>query len=157
MQGRNRPLFVRVVLVAVLVAIAGPRSVDAQPTGKLPPIYDGAGLEEQLGDTVPLDVVLRDENGVERTLGSLIPDDRPVLRGVDLVIEPGETLALVGAEAQYSVGGHRIQTLFLEGVRADLVAQADPPPLLCEVDEDPSTSRLEMTKALAKLFSAVAA
>lgn len=79
MAGRQRPLFVCAVLVMALGAIAGPRSVEGQPTGKLPPIYDGAGLDEQLGETIPLDVVLRDENGMERTLGSLIPDDRPVL------------------------------------------------------------------------------
>lgn len=51
----------------------------AQESGKLPSIYEGAGLDEKLGATLPLDIVLYDESGTAVELGSLFPADRPVL------------------------------------------------------------------------------
>lgn len=51
----------------------------AQPSGQLPPVYEGAGLDERLGETLPLDVTLRDETGASVTLRQLMRPDRPLL------------------------------------------------------------------------------
>ena len=67
------------LLALALAVLAGPTVARAQPTGKLPAIYEGAGLDEKLGQELPLDVTLRNETGQTVTLGSLIPADRPVL------------------------------------------------------------------------------
>jgi len=66
-------------VAALLCAIAWPSVGYGQRSGQLPAIYEGAGLDERLGATLPLDVTLRDANGRDVELGSLIPDDRPVL------------------------------------------------------------------------------
>lgn len=65
--------------VIFLVVLLLPETGFAQRTGKLPAIYDDAGLDEQLGATLPMDLPLRDERGEAVTLRSLIPENRPVL------------------------------------------------------------------------------
>src|SRR5690606_14136802 len=76
---RKAPIFASAVVALVLIAVACPGAAMAQESGKLPSIYEGAGLDEKLGATLPLDIVLYDESGTAVELGSLFPADRPVL------------------------------------------------------------------------------
>ena len=71
--------FIRLLGLWLAITICLPLSAQGQPSGQLPEIYDGAGLEEHLGEVLPLDVTLQDETGQNVALAALIPDDRPVL------------------------------------------------------------------------------
>ncbi len=51
----------------------------AQRTGQTPPGLDGVGLDERLGEALPLDAVFRDEAGQPTPLGAFFDGERPVL------------------------------------------------------------------------------
>ncbi|NNE68894.1 MAG: SCO family protein [Rhodothermales bacterium] len=51
----------------------------AQPTGSLPPAFDGIGIEERLGEEIPGDLVFRDATGKEVTIGSYFDGETPVM------------------------------------------------------------------------------
>lgn len=80
----------RVVIVAALLALApaparalpAPKMHDLGgelPAGSQPPQLRDVGLTEHLGDTLPLDVKLTNQDGQEVTLGSLLGHERPVI------------------------------------------------------------------------------
>ncbi len=54
-------------------------SVSAQTTGTLPAVFEGVGIDEMLGDHIPLDLAFRDETGREVVLGQYFDGSRPVL------------------------------------------------------------------------------
>lgn len=67
-------------IVAWLVAFAVfPPTVSAQRTGELPKELDGAGVDEKLGETLPADIIFRDEEGRSVELGRYFDGERPVL------------------------------------------------------------------------------
>ena len=74
----------RITTLALCLAFAllGATSVQAQQqskSGKLPTAFEGAGLDEQLGELVAQDVVLRNEAGEEVTIASYLEGGRPVV------------------------------------------------------------------------------
>jgi protein SCO1/2 len=66
----------RVMLVALLGAV--PAAVFAQPAAVRPPILKAIGFDQRLGETVPLDIALRDEAGRTVRLGDFF-GKRPVV------------------------------------------------------------------------------
>jgi protein SCO1/2 len=50
-----------------------------QPTGSLPAVFDGVGLDEQLGDEIPRSLAFLNEAGDEVALGSFFDGEKPVL------------------------------------------------------------------------------
>lgn len=51
----------------------------AQESGKLPAVFDGVGMDEQLGDFVPKDLLFVNEDGEEVQLGTYLEREKPVL------------------------------------------------------------------------------
>lgn len=66
-----------VLLLAVAWVTAFPAF--AQPSGHTPRQLEGTGIDEHLGNSIPLDLVFRNESGQEVTLGSYFDGERPVL------------------------------------------------------------------------------
>ena len=64
-------------LIAVCLLAALPTA--AQPTGFTPKALEGVGVDERLGETLPRDVMLRDEEGNTVALGAFLDGERPVL------------------------------------------------------------------------------
>lgn len=64
---------------AVIASVLVVGRAGAQPSGQLPVVYQNAGIEEMLGDRLPLDVELVGENGEPLAFGSLLQSGRPVL------------------------------------------------------------------------------
>ena len=54
-------------------------AVAAQDVDELPAVYDGVGITEHLGETIPLDIPFHNEAGEEVTFASLLPEDQPVV------------------------------------------------------------------------------
>lgn len=67
----------RGLLIALFLVTALPAS--AQPTGSLPAAFDGIGIDEQLGDEIPRDLLFRDSEGNEVALGSYFDGETPVM------------------------------------------------------------------------------
>ncbi len=69
------------VLMGCLLAggLLPARPAAAQRTGQTPPGLDGVGLDERLGEALPLDAVFRDEAGQPTPLGAFFDGERPVL------------------------------------------------------------------------------
>ncbi|MBO6574925.1 MAG: SCO family protein [Rhodothermales bacterium] len=65
-------------LLIALVSLL-PLTVSAQRTGELPAVFDGVGIEEQLGSTLPLDLQFADAEGNPVTLGRYFTGSRPVM------------------------------------------------------------------------------
>jgi protein SCO1 len=65
--------FVTIALLALSVG------ANAQTTGKLPAVFDGVGIDEKLGETLPLDLIFRDEAGQSVVLADYFDGSRPVL------------------------------------------------------------------------------
>lgn len=53
--------------------------VHAQTSDDLPAAYEGVGITERLGDSIPTDVPFLDESGNGVTLASLVPEGQPVI------------------------------------------------------------------------------
>lgn len=68
-------LIVKLLFVGALL----PQTADAQRTGEMPDDFNNAGVDERLGETIPGDVVFRNEDGAEVALDSYFDGDRPVL------------------------------------------------------------------------------
>ena len=66
-------------------------------------------------------------------------------------------VAFVGLEAQFEVGVHRVETLILQFVGVDFVAQPDAAPLLIEVDDGAPAFAVDHLHRLVELLAAVAA
>lgn len=62
-----------------LLLLAGPRPAPAQQTGQMPRQLEGTGIDEMLGEVVPLDLVFRNERGEKVALERYFDGDRPVL------------------------------------------------------------------------------
>jgi protein SCO1/2 len=79
----THPHFRTLLTLAALMAAAGPAGaqvvgvVDAFDT-ETPPIVRESGVDEQLGEAVPLDIALRDQQGRAIRFGDLLRDDRPI-------------------------------------------------------------------------------
>ena len=67
----------RGLLIAVLGLTVG--TATGQATGSLPAVFDGVGIDEQLGKEIPKDVAFLDESGNEVTIGSFFDGKTPVL------------------------------------------------------------------------------
>ncbi len=65
--------------VLFLLVLFGPRPVQAQDTDGLPAVYDGVGISEKLGETIPTDVTFRDADGNDVSFAELVPEDQPVI------------------------------------------------------------------------------
>ena len=76
-SGRRYTCFWAGIVSILFLLPASPAS--AQVTGELDPIYDGVGVDQQLGATIPLDVLFKNEKGEEVTLGAYFGDERPVI------------------------------------------------------------------------------
>ena len=70
---------------------------------------------------------------------------------------PHAVVAFVGLEAQFEVGVHRVETLILQFVGVDFVAQPDAAPLLIEVDDGAPAFAVDHLHRLVELLAAVAA
>ncbi|MFQ5568826.1 MAG: SCO family protein [Rhodothermales bacterium] len=53
--------------------------VTAQRTGQTPEVFEGVGIDERLGDYVPMDLIFQDEHGQEVELGTYFDGEKPVL------------------------------------------------------------------------------
>ncbi len=60
----------------VAAGLAGPAA--AQRAGELPKAFEGVGIDEQLGEHVPMDLTFTDETGATVTLGDFFDGERPV-------------------------------------------------------------------------------
>ena len=71
----------RLVIVAcgLALGLSLPDAAVAQRQEPAPQVLNEVGIDEQLGDQIPLDLRFRDENGAEVTLASLFPGDRPAV------------------------------------------------------------------------------
>ncbi|MEN1679756.1 MAG: SCO family protein [Planctomycetota bacterium] len=69
----------RAAAAAALLATVLCGSALAQGVDDLPPALEGVGVDEKLGDQVPLDLKFRNTKGEWITLGELFSQDRPVL------------------------------------------------------------------------------
>src|SRR4051794_26884740 len=95
----------------------------------------GVGLEDMWHTARYLDPVLPELGYFRRIVGQQ-PD--PFDSELAQHRRRGPEIALVTAEAQMMVGFHRVETVVLEQVGAQLVGQADPTPLLRQVEQDPA-------------------
>lgn len=64
---------------AVLLALVCPVVAFAQVSGQHPAFFDDVGVEEQLGERIPLDLEFRNEDGDLVRLGDYFERDRPVV------------------------------------------------------------------------------
>lgn len=64
-------------LVGLLFALANVSY--AQPSGTKPKVLEGVGVEEHLGETIPLDLTFTNENGKQVNLQSYFDGETPVL------------------------------------------------------------------------------
>lgn len=53
--------------------------LSAQVTGTLDAVYEGIGVDQKLGDRIPLDLMFTDENGKQVALGDYFEGERPVI------------------------------------------------------------------------------
>ncbi len=60
----------------VVMSLAG--SAAAQRAGELPKAFEGVGIDERLGEHIPLDLTFTDENGATVSLGDYFDGERPV-------------------------------------------------------------------------------
>ncbi|ARA93523.1 electron transporter SenC [Rhodothermaceae bacterium RA] len=68
-----------VMVAAVLLAGLSGGQALAQRSGQLPPELADIGVEERLGETIPMDLTFVDEAGQEVTLGAYFGRQKPVL------------------------------------------------------------------------------
>jgi protein SCO1/2 len=69
-------------LFGVLLAwgtVSGASPSAAQPAGSIPSVFDEVGIDERLGDRLPLDARFEDETGHPVTLGEYFDGERPVV------------------------------------------------------------------------------
>lgn len=71
--------FVHTLGRALLLALLCPAIAFSQLSGQTPAIFDDVGVDERLGEDIPLDLVFRDEDGQEVTLGQFFDGTRPVV------------------------------------------------------------------------------
>lgn len=77
---RQRFCYIAALFVVVVIGAALFVSVAvAQESGKLPAVFDGVGMDEQLGDFVPQDLLFVNEAGEEVQLGTYLDGEKPVL------------------------------------------------------------------------------
>lgn len=69
----------RIVGALLLLALGLTAPAWAQRTGELPPVFDGVGIDEQLGTTIPLGLVFQDEAGASVPLEAFFDGTRPVV------------------------------------------------------------------------------
>ncbi len=62
-----------------MIAVPWVSGASAQVSGHTPAALDGIGLEEQLGESIPLDLVFQDETGADVRLGDYFDGTRPVV------------------------------------------------------------------------------
>jgi protein SCO1/2 len=74
----NARVMLAALLAAVPVALFGQPAVSGQPAAVRPPILQEIGFDQRLGETVPLDIPLRDEAGRGVRLGDFF-GKRPVV------------------------------------------------------------------------------
>ncbi len=67
------------ILIAVLLGVGLAEPIRAQQSGQMRREFEGVSIDEKLGDTVPLDVTFRNEQGEPVTLGQYFDGDRPVM------------------------------------------------------------------------------
>ena len=72
-------------------------------------------------------------------------------------LQADAVVALVGAVAEGEVGLDGVEPLVLEGVGAELLDQADPPPLLGQVDQGADPLAADHLEGQVELVAAVAA
>ena len=63
----------------LLAAALQPAPAAAQPAGQKLPVFEGVGINQQLGDTVRTDLTFRNEAGEAVTLGQYFNSGKPVL------------------------------------------------------------------------------
>lgn len=67
------------LIAAFLVALAVALPASAQRSGQALGVFDGVGMDEQLGGRLPLDLAFRDETGATVRLADYFEADRPVV------------------------------------------------------------------------------
>lgn len=67
------------ILLATFAMMLSASFVDAQLNTGVPSEVDGVGVDQNLGQTLPLNVLVTDSQGVKQRLGSFFNNDRPVL------------------------------------------------------------------------------
>lgn len=63
----------------LLASLACPEGVVAQPSGQQRAEFEGVGIDEKLGETVPLDLTFRNAEGETVTLAQYFDGERPVM------------------------------------------------------------------------------
>lgn len=66
-------------LLLAISLVGVPQAALAQRTGELPEEFEGAGVDEKLGEILPADIVFLDEEGNQVELGTYFDGHRPVL------------------------------------------------------------------------------
>ena len=66
-------------LACALLLLGHVASVHAQPSSQTRKEFEGVGIDEKLGASVPLDITFRDASGNAVTLGQYFDGDRPVM------------------------------------------------------------------------------
>lgn len=67
------------LLTTLLVLLLGAPRAGAQDASGLPSVFDEVGIDERLGQTLPLDTPFEDETGRAVVLGDYFDGDRPVI------------------------------------------------------------------------------
>jgi len=67
-----------VILITGLIT-QGVFAQDSSAPSDLPSVFDGVGITEKLGETIPMDLVFNDENGSSIRLGDYFGSERPVI------------------------------------------------------------------------------
>jgi len=67
------------LLTTLLVLLLGAPRAGAQDASGLPSVFDEVGIDERLGQTLPLDTPFEDETGRTVVLGDYFDGDRPVI------------------------------------------------------------------------------
>ena len=76
---RHRRIPYRLALCALVASVVSVTAASAQKTGQMPRQLEGTGVDQKLGDVIPQDLILQNEDGDDVSLGSLFDGERPVV------------------------------------------------------------------------------
>lgn len=76
--GTTRRLGLLLASLLFACLASGAEAVESRPASQLPPALEGVGLDQRIGEAIPMDLPFRDEEGREVRLGEYF-DGRPVI------------------------------------------------------------------------------